>query len=618
MNISITPFLRDPKARTRSQVDAIKLVRDKVKAHLTPSLRNAEGNLVVSLFMETPTVPDDFKQLNETVYIKDITGGKLPDWLAFTTTLTSWLRRYEAPQSVAKLAIVLSLRPVSEEEIFAINKEKDVSTVRFEALDPVFQLEDVVMNDDERAALLRALTIITERELIFDRWGFRKTDRSTKSVLCFHGAAGTGKTMCAHAVASYLGKKLLIGSYNQIQSKFVGEGEKNLVAYFKAAEEQDAVLFIDEADTFLSRRLPSSNENSKHYNSMSNELYQQIEQFNGCIVFASNLIRDFDPAVLSRIIEPIEFKLPDKRTRVAIISKLLPATAPIHLTDDELDQLAEDTAGFSGRDIRKAILIFFAEGAYKHRVLANEERAHIELTYQEMASAFRSVRQAKENLRKGVAGMSIPARVAEENRRATRLLHTAAIILWADGKVDERERKLFRELSTQLGVDIDLNDRDKLPTLEQLTGAVLSQADKTQMLDIACRMAAIDDAYPPCESQLIERLALLLGFNMEKIAELHDYVRRLQKGYADWNQLVEGFHTAEYTLLLNLKKEYSEGAAWCRLGTAYAQGGKVGDTDIVPDAERAKDCLKKAVALGYDVDKKLLESLGINQESTPQ
>lgn len=57
---------------------------------------------------------------------------------------------------------------------------------------------------------------------------------------------------------------------------------------------------------------------------MSNELYTLIENFNGCIVFASNHIKDFDPAVISRIIEPIEFKLPNDDARKLIISKMLP------------------------------------------------------------------------------------------------------------------------------------------------------------------------------------------------------------------------------------------------------------------------------------------------------
>ena len=38
--------------------------------------------------------------------------------------------------------------------------------------------------------------------------------------------------MAAHAIAHQLGKKLLIVDYSQIESKYVGETAKNLVAMF--------------------------------------------------------------------------------------------------------------------------------------------------------------------------------------------------------------------------------------------------------------------------------------------------------------------------------------------------------------------------------------------------
>ena len=245
MKVKINVFLRNPKSQTNDEKEIIKNVGKKIQVcvsdnHDLPE----EKELFATLFLNRPSIPDEFADLNNNIYFQDLTNQNVNGWLALVLTVKSSLKRIELPKSIKNVAVVLSLEKVEESDIFAINSSKEESTISFKAIEPQYSLDEVIMNDAEKESLIRALTIITKRDLIFDYWGFSKIDKSTKSVICFHGAAGTGKTRCAHAVAKYLGKKLLIGSYSQIQSKFVGEGEKNLVAYFKAAEEQDAVLFL--------------------------------------------------------------------------------------------------------------------------------------------------------------------------------------------------------------------------------------------------------------------------------------------------------------------------------------------------------------------------------------
>lgn len=602
-------YLRNPLNRTADEDKSINLIGKKINQRLeeVPELKKNDSELHVTLFCGKDVLPDEFHDLGNRIYFNDLTSLRNFGWAAFLPTVKAGLSKLNIPMSVKSVAVVLSLSKLNESDVFALNSKEDKSSVVFQAQEPECTLDEIVMNDDEKRALLRALTIITQRDLIFDKWGFKKVDRSTKSVLCFHGVAGTGKTMCAHAVADYLGKKIIIGSYSKIQSKFVGEGEKNLVAYFKAAEEQDAVLFIDEADTFLSKRLPSSNENSKHYNSMSNELYQLIEQFNGCIVFASNHIQDFDPAVISRIIEPIEFKLPDKATRIKIIKKLLPPSAPIELTDEDFAKLASLTDGFSGRDIRKAMLIFVAESAFNHCVVGKEDPDKIKLFYAEIENAFLSVKKAKDNLNKGVAGFSIAGRVAEETKKNTRLLQIGAHTLWVDGVLDENEKKLFNELCNQLGTTIDINNRDALPPVDAICSYVISKQEKIQMLDIACRMAAIDGKFPQEEALFIANLATLLGFSEAGIGQIDEYINRLISEFAQWTEIIKHVQNSEHDIIRDLCKEYSEASAWNQLGLAYISGGKISNVVVTKNEKRAKVCLEKAKSLGY-----VLSEIGTN------
>lgn len=604
MKLNYNAFLNNPKEKTEDEMLSINAIGDNINRKLSFSheLKKYTTEVFVSLFFGKDKMPDDFQELSNKIYFKDTTSIESIDWVAFISTVKSGLSRLIIPDSIERIAIVFSLSKLREEDVFALNREEDKVKVTYQAQKPNYCLEDVVMNDDEKKALLRALTIITHQDLIFNKWGYHKVDRSTKSVICFHGAAGTGKTMCAHAVADYLGKKIIIGSYSKIQSKFVGEGEKNLVAYFNAAEEQDAVLFIDEADTFLSKRLPSSNENSKHYNSMSNELYQLIENFNGCIVFASNHIKDFDPAVISRIIEPIEFKLPDKATRIKIIKKLLPPTVPIELSDNDFVKLSILTEGFSGRDIRKGMLIFVAESAFNHCVIGRENPDEVKLVYAEIEKAFKSVRKSKENLDKGVAGFSIVNRVSEETKKNTRLLQVAALTLWADGVPEEKEKKLFGELCAQMGTTVDLNNRDALPNIEKICSSVITKQEKVQMLDIACRMAAIDNKFPFEEMQFVSNLAVLLGFSEMGVEKINEYVDKLISENCQWSEITANIQCSESDIIKILCHEYSEASAWNKLGLAYIEGGQVAGVCVAQNKNRAKACLEKAKDKGYKLN----------------
>lgn len=236
----------------------------------------------------------------------------------------------------------------------------------YQAVKPLYTLDKVILSEDTKAQINRAISLVEQRDKIFNEWGYSEVDPHTKTILCFYGAPGTGKTMCAHAVASRLNKPILLASYASIESKWVGEGPKNLQRIFRDAQEQDAVLFFDEADSFLSKRVNNAETGSdKHYNRMSNEMFQLLESYNGIIIFATNLVSDFDKAFKSRILAFIEFVEPDFETRKRLIEIMIPKRLPMaaRLTEEELGVLAEISEGFSGREIRKAMLTTLAEGA---------------------------------------------------------------------------------------------------------------------------------------------------------------------------------------------------------------------------------------------------------------
>ena len=248
------------------------------------------------------------------------------------------------------------------------SSDGDEEAPTFSSRAPMYTLDKVIMPEETHNQIDRAIALIQGRKKIFEEWGFKEVDPHTKTILCFFGAPGTGKTMCAHAIASALQKNILIASYASIESKWVGEGPKNLQKIFKDAEEQDAVLFFDEADSFLSKRVANAETGSdKHYNRMSNEMFQLLENYDGIIIFATNLVADFDKAFKSRILAFIEFRQPDYEARKKLIKTMIPSKLPLHpeFTDDSIGILAEISDGFCGREIRKAMLTTLAEGAMK-------------------------------------------------------------------------------------------------------------------------------------------------------------------------------------------------------------------------------------------------------------
>jgi MoxR-like ATPase len=132
--------------------------------------------------------------------------------------------------------------------------------------------------------------------------------------LCFFGPPGTGKTALAEHIAVALGRPLLVRQASDIVSKFVGETEQNMARMFDEAAAEEAVLLLDEADSFLrSRRLAE-----RHYEvSEVNEMLQGMER-NACVfICTTNLFEDLDEAALRRFTFKIRFKAlrPEQRGR---------------------------------------------------------------------------------------------------------------------------------------------------------------------------------------------------------------------------------------------------------------------------------------------------------------
>src|SRR5262245_46945445 len=151
----------------------------------------------------------------------------------------------------------------------------------FETVTPERTLADVVLPAQTRRTLELALAQVRNHRLIFQNWGLGERHTTGRGLTFnFAGPPGTGKTICAEAVAHALGMKLMLVDYAEAESMWVGETPKNIAAIFRAAADEDAVLFFDEADAIATRRATgASSRYDREMNLTVNVLLRELESF---------------------------------------------------------------------------------------------------------------------------------------------------------------------------------------------------------------------------------------------------------------------------------------------------------------------------------------------------
>ena len=122
--------------------------------------------------------------------------------------------------------------------------------------------------------------------------------------LCFYGAPGTGKTALGEYIAEHMGKPLIVKQASDLVSKFVGETEQNMAAMFAEASQENAVLLLDEADSFLMDRRGAQR---SYEVTEVNEVLQQMERHDGVFICTTNLLDRIDQAALRRFTFKIKF-----------------------------------------------------------------------------------------------------------------------------------------------------------------------------------------------------------------------------------------------------------------------------------------------------------------------
>lgn len=278
------------------------------------------------------------------------------------------------------------------------------------------KLVDLIVSEQTMIQINTLLAKIRYHDVLYVDWNLQSIDPVGKrTAINLYGPPGTGKSFCAEAIAAEFKRRIIRVNYAEIESKYVGETPKNIQAAFAKAIETDAVVFFDEADSILGRRLTNVTQSADHSVNVSRSvMLLELDRFQGITIFATNLASNFDGAFVRRILGHIELPLPDEECRHRLWMLHLPKEMPIDKFVDT-KSLAAASEGLSGGDILNSVIIA-ASSAVQRQV----DRQYVQS--EDLLNAIETVRKAKNEVgqhpdeyRSRITTSDIPLSLAPED-----------------------------------------------------------------------------------------------------------------------------------------------------------------------------------------------------------
>jgi hypothetical protein len=163
------------------------------------------------------------------------------------------------------------------------------------------------------------------------------------NVLLF-GAPGTGKTESVLQLAKQSGREIVRVDISNTKSMWFGESEKIIKRIFNEYREYAKrstlapILFFNEADAVLSKRISHSSSNTQQTeNAIQNIILDELENFEGIFMATTNLMHNLDKAFERRFLYKVEFIVPSNLQRSSIWQSKFPA-----LSSETCADLAEN------------------------------------------------------------------------------------------------------------------------------------------------------------------------------------------------------------------------------------------------------------------------------------
>ncbi|KAL7547188.1 hypothetical protein ACHAWF_010506 [Thalassiosira exigua] len=185
------------------------------------------------------------------------------------------------------------------------------------------------------------------------------------TVFLLHGLPGTGKTLTAEAIAETLQRPLYSVSMGTLGTT-ADELERRLSEILQLSARWDALVLLDEADSFLEARSPNS---PIERNAMVSVMLRLVEYHRGILFLTSNRVDTLDPAFMTRITLALRYEPLDLTGRAKVWENLLVKSGE---TLDSLNVVNLAKTELNGRDIKNALRLAMALAAEEGDILSQE------------------------------------------------------------------------------------------------------------------------------------------------------------------------------------------------------------------------------------------------------
>lgn len=197
-----------------------------------------------------------------------------------------------------------------------VSKNKDIDNLLLQ-VDTYDDMTSLVLSQELKEKLDRVIKEYLKKETL-SKYGL-----ANRRKLLLYGASGTGKTMTASALAKEFNLPFFVVRTEKVVTKFMGETGQKLGRIFDFINEVPAVYLFDEFDAIGSQR-GMDNEVGEQRRIL-NTFLQLLERddSDSFIIAATNSIESIDKAMFRRFDDVIEYKLPDREQRLALLREYL-------------------------------------------------------------------------------------------------------------------------------------------------------------------------------------------------------------------------------------------------------------------------------------------------------
>lgn len=211
---------------------------------------------------------------------------------------------------------LLNQKKTSLSTVRLVSKNKDVDDLLLQ-VDTYDDMTSLVLSQELKEKLDRVIKEYLKKE------NLSKYGLANRRKLLLYGASGTGKTMTASALAKEFNLPFFVVRTEKVVTKFMGETGQKLGRIFDFINEVPAVYLFDEFDAIGSQR-GMDNEVGEQRRIL-NTFLQLLERddSDSFIIAGTNSIESIDKAMFRRFDDVIEYKLPDREQRLALLREYL-------------------------------------------------------------------------------------------------------------------------------------------------------------------------------------------------------------------------------------------------------------------------------------------------------